>query len=271
MTAPPVTQYDTMLPVRFDAPLQNPAPGGLYAVVTWTEVGEDEPSRHLTGVEIREAGNYPGDQTGVWDADWCGVPDLDGPRKEGDRADRLEPFTPVVVWAYDSCDLTAPSRAEVEARAAQALRIRESVMVGREFAERLKLDAAEHLDPAPTVDDPAAALGRIEAALAEANAVGAVHISPHLRPLLVSRQLLRPNNSGGYLTPGGHRLIFDGGYVAGLDDQIIATSMPLFGWRDQPVTRTTVDEQHNLYIAISERSVVVGYESVLAAVELETP
>lgn len=270
MTAP-VTQYDTMLPVLFDAPLQNPAPGGLYAAVTWTDIDADEPSRHLTGVEVREAGNYPGDQTGVWDADWCGVPDLDGPRKEGERGVGLDPFTPVVVWAFDSCDLTAPSRAEVEQRAAQALRIRESVMVARQFAERLKSDAAAHLDPASTTDDPAVALGHIEAALAEANTVGAVHVSPHLRPLLVSRQLLRPNNSGGYLTPGGHRLIFDGGYVAGLDDQIIATSAPLFGWRDETQLRSAVDERHNAYIVVAERSVTVGYEAVLAAVTLETP
>ena len=35
-TMPPVTTYDTPLPVDFVPPLQNPAPGGLYPNVFWT-------------------------------------------------------------------------------------------------------------------------------------------------------------------------------------------------------------------------------------------
>jgi hypothetical protein len=46
MTTPVLT------PLRFDAPLLNPSPNGLYAATAWTEIGPDEPSRHLTGVEV---------------------------------------------------------------------------------------------------------------------------------------------------------------------------------------------------------------------------
>lgn len=105
----PVTTHPDMLPVRFEAPPVNPAPGGLYSSVFWTDVGTDEASRHLTGVEVRGA-NFPGDQVGVWDTDWCGVPALDGDRKEGERGGVLDPFDPLVVWAFDSCDATEPSR-----------------------------------------------------------------------------------------------------------------------------------------------------------------
>ncbi len=55
----PVTTHPGMLPVHFEAPPVNPAPGGLYSSVFWTEVGTDEASRHLTGVEVRGA-NFPG-------------------------------------------------------------------------------------------------------------------------------------------------------------------------------------------------------------------
>ena len=96
----PMTTHPDMLPVRFEAPPVNPAPGGLYSSVFWTEVGTDEASRHLTGVEVRGA-NFPGDQVGVWDAPWCGVPALDGDRKQGERGGILDPFDPLVVDMAD--------------------------------------------------------------------------------------------------------------------------------------------------------------------------
>jgi hypothetical protein len=171
-----------------------------------------------------------------------------------------------VVWSYDACDLTEPSRAEVEQRAAQLLRMRESVMVAREFAGRLLADAAD-LGPVPTVDDPVAALAALEGELAEANVVGYLHLSPEWLPVLTSAQLIARAGTN-WTTPGGHRLILDGGYVEGLGQTIVATSAPLFGWRDAPQLRTTLDERANLYIAIAERSVTVGYEAVVAAVEI---
>ncbi|MGH3556415.1 hypothetical protein [Mycobacterium sp.] len=269
MTMPAPTTYAEMLPVHFEPPLVNPAPGGLYPNVLWTDVGLDEASRHLTGVEVRNV-NFPGDAaTGVWSVPWCGVPDLDGERKEGERGGDLPPFEPVVAWAFDSCDLTAPSRAEVEQRASQALRLRESVMVAREFAERLKLDAAD-LGATGQVDNVVDALAGIEGEFAEANVLGYVHLSPEWLPVLVSAQLVARSGTK-WTTPGGHALVLDGGYRDGLGQTMIATSAPLFGWRDQPQVRTSLDERRNLYIAIAERSVLVSYEEVIAAVEVTQP
>jgi hypothetical protein len=251
----------------FEAPAQTPAPGGLFAEVTWTAVLNSQPSRFLNGVEVRGV-NFPGaSQTGIWDAPWCSVPALDGPRKEGQRGGNLGPFDPVVVWAFDSCDLTEPSRREVEARASQALRLRESVMVARQLADRLKIDAA-YLDSIPAVADLVAALAHIEGAFAEANVVGLVHLSPEWLPVLVSAHLVTRSGTR-WTTPGGHALVFDGGYRAGLGRTMIATSGPLFGWRDEPQVRTAADERHNTFVAVAERTVLVGYEAVVAAVEIE--
>ncbi|WP_409437223.1 hypothetical protein [Mycobacterium sp. SMC-14] len=264
MTMPTPTVHDSPLPVAFDVPPINPAPGGLFAAVDWQP--SDGPSRFLTGVELRGM-NFPGDQVGVWDVPWCGVPVLDGPRKEGTRGDVLDPFEPVTVWAFDACDLTAPSRAEVEQRAAQALRMRESVVVARQFATRLLADAAVLSGVIPTATDVVAALSTIEGEFSESNALGYVHASPDWLPVLVSAQLLTRSGAR-WTTPGGHALVLDGGYRAGLGATMIATSAPLLGWRDGVVTRTSLDERQNLYVAIAERSVLVSYEAVVAAVEI---
>lgn len=268
MTAPttlpdfPVSSHNKMLPVLFEPPAQNPAPGGLYPNTVWTPVGDQEASRHLTGVEVRPVGNF-GDaaSSGVWDAPWCAVPDLDGDRKEGVRGDGLDPFDPVVVWAFDSCDLTEPSRAEVEARAAQTLRMRESVMVARQLADRLLVDAGSP----EVVDDAVTALAHIEGEFSDANAVGFVHLSPEWLPVLVSAQLVSKSGTK-WVTPAGHTLVLDGGYRAGLGTAMVATSAPLFGWRDAAQVRTSLDERRNMYVAIAERTVLVGYEAVIGAV-----
>ena len=57
----------TLSPVKFDAPLVNPAPGGLYPVTSWSDATEDEPTRWLpSGVEVRGY-NYGGEGAfGVW-------------------------------------------------------------------------------------------------------------------------------------------------------------------------------------------------------------
>jgi len=262
MTAPTPVVHDTMLPVRFEPPLRNPAPAGLFAAVQWTAVGPDEPSRHLSGVEVREVGNYPGLQVGVWERAWCRPPAPTGSdRKSGTRGDVLDAFEPVVVWAFDSCDLTEPSRREVEARAAQALRVRESVVVGRDFADRLLADAGT-----PTsAEDAVAALGHLEGVLAEANTIALVHASPVLLPVLVSAHLVTRSGAG-WVTPAGHSLVIGGGYLTGLGATLVATSAPLFGWRDNPQVRTAIDEKANTFIAVAERTVVIGYEAALAAV-----
>lgn len=272
MTAPtslpdfPVTTYASPLPLHFEAPPVNPTAFGLYSSTAWTEIGADQPSRHLHGVEVRSSGNYGGDlAAGVWDAPWCGDPQP-GQLKQGERPEILEPFSPITVWAADECDLTAPSRAEVQARAQQLLRLEEQVLVEREFAERLKLDAAD-LGTPQTADSLKLAVGYLEGAAALTNTLTYFHVGAQW----ASQEFGLVLKSGTrWVSPLGHVWIFGGGYVEGLDNTIIATSQP-YGWRDEPQIRTTMDTGRNLFVAIAERTVVIGYEAVVAAVEITAP
>lgn len=264
MTMPTPTTYDSMLPVHFEVPLLNPSPNGLYPATFWTEIGADEPSRHLTGVEVRPAGNYGGENaSGVWGAPWCSVPPFGGDQKEGDRPAGLDSFEPVTVWAYDECDLTAPSRVEVRQRAMQIMRLEEQVAVEREFAARLLLDAA-NLGAPQTTASFKLAVGALEGAMALTNTLGFFHAGAQWP----SQELGLVVKSGTQLvSPLGHVWVFGGGYVEGLENVIVATSQP-FGWRDQVQLREAIDERHNTFAAIAERTVLVGYESVIAAVEI---
>lgn len=258
MTAPPIETYGSLLPVPFAAPPVNPSPQGLYAATAWTDI--TGPSRHLSGVEIRPAGNYGGGSAfGVWESDWCSVPPLDGERKEGTRPDWLDPFAPVTVWAYDECDLTAPSRREVEQRAMQIFWLHEHVAVEREFANRLLTDAGSP----EAVATLTAAIGHLEAQFAITNTVGFIHAGVQWAAAAAASQLVGKSGTK-LITPLGHTLVFGGGYVEGLEDTLVATSQP-FGWRDATVLRTAIDERRNIFAAIAERSVLVGYEHLIGA------
>ncbi|MCV7368531.1 hypothetical protein CRI77_22430 [Mycolicibacterium duvalii] len=252
-----------MLPARFDVPALNPATPGLYATTSWTEVAAGEPSRHINGVEVRGP-NYGGkDAAGVWTAPWCSVPPIDSPeRKEGTRPGILDPFEPVTVWAYDECDLTEPSRREVEARAAQVFRLQEQPMVEREFAARLLVDAGElpgGIAARPTLKE---AVAYLEGEGAKTNTMVYFHVAADL--VAIEPDLFARSGTA-RVSPSGHTWVIGGGYVAGLANTIVATSQP-FGWRDTVQVRTAMDEHRNLFAAIAERTVLVGYEAVVAAV-----
>lgn len=251
MTAP------VLAPTRFQAPLINPAPDGLYAATRWTEIGPGEPSRHLNGVEVKGS-NYGGDNAfGVWEGHYCSAPQP-GQKKEGERPEILDPFDPVTVWAYDECDLTAPSQREVELRAAQIMRLEEQVAVEREVGNRLLLDAGTP-ETAATLK---LAVGYLEGRMAQTNTVGYFHAGAQW----ASQEFGLVIKSGTrWTSPLGHVWIFGGGYVEGLANTIVATSQP-FGWRDQVALRTAIDERTNTFAAIAERTVLVGYEALVAAV-----
>jgi hypothetical protein len=259
------TETGTLAPVQFDAPLANPAPGGLYAATSWTDEPAGGPLRWLADGVVVRPHNYGGENAfGVWAADWCASPDdlAEGDVKDGVRPTIPDSFVPVTVWAYDECDMTAPSQAEIRERAAQNLRLLEPLAVEREFAARALLDAGT-----PTsADDLVDAVARLEAAFAKTNTVGLVHASPAVAATADRHNLIR--RSGGALrTPLGHRWVLGGGYVDGLGGKLVATG-PTFGWRGDVTTIETTKAQHNVHAAIAERSVVVGYEKALAAVEL---
>ena len=247
--------------VHFVAPNVNPAVPGLYAATDWQN---DPLNRFLHGVEVRGA-NYGGDDaSGVWATAWCAPPPLDNEeRKEGDRPGILDAFDPITVWAYDQCDLTAASRAEVEERVQQILRLQEQTMVEREFAVRLLVDAAD-LGTTPTRDTLKRAVSYLEGQVAQTNTAGYFHASAELVALEPDLFIKSGTNR---VTPSGHNWIIGGGYVEGLEDTIVVTSQP-FGWRDAPTTRTAPAVRDNIYAAVAERSVNIGYEAVIAAVTI---
>lgn len=250
--------------LQFDAPLANPSPTGLYAATVWEDVAG--PSRFVgAGVTIRPH-NYDGDtQFGVWDADWCASLDDLGPDdlKDGERlVPTMDSFEAMVVWAYDQCDLTSPSQAEVRTRAQQVLRLHEQTAVETEFATRMLTDVAA----SPSVADIVAAVSALEVELAKTNTLGLIHASPAWAAYAAEAQLLV--RSGTTLkTPLGHTWVFGGGYAEVLDDQLVASS-PTYGWRDEVALRTTIKQEWNQFVAIAERAVLVGYEAVIAAVTI---
>lgn len=245
--------------IEYEAPLVNPAPQGLYTVTSWNEVAG--PSRFLgEGVRIRPH-NYGGsDAFGVWDATWCVDP---ADTKEGTRPDPdTTPFDPIVAWAYDQCDLTAPSQAEVRQRAAQNLRLLEQAAVETEFGTRLLADA-DTPDAAGSIED---AVSQLEVMLAATNTVGLIHASPKWAAHAAKANLI-VRTGAGLKTPLGNAWVFGGGYITTLGDTLAASS-PTFGWRSEPVVRDTVKTEYNQFVAIAERAVVVGYEMALGAVTI---
>lgn len=254
-------------PIRFDAPLVNPSPGGLYAVTQWTDVPEGEPVRWLAeGVDVFPK-NYGGDESfGVWTAPWNAVEsDLtEDDVKTGVRPERLDPFVPITLWAADevSLFLTGSSRDEVRVRAAQNLRMNEQVAVELAFAERMLDDAGTPTSAADLID----ALGILESAFATTSTLGFIHVAPKYLPRATALQLV--NRSGSALkTPGGHTWVFGGGYVDGLGDKLVATSQP-FGWRTEPMLKAADAPDGSKFEAIAERSVLVVYEALVGAVEI---
>jgi hypothetical protein len=117
------------------------------------------------------------------------------------------------------------------------------------------------------VADLVEAVGELEAVLADLNVVGVIHASPALLAPLVSRLLVTRTGTA-LRTPGGHALVVDGGYRPVFGDDLLIATSPTFGWRTPVEVRETIDPQTNTFIAISERSSVVGDEAAVGAVSI---
>lgn len=251
------TPVQTLNPVEFEAPLVNPSPNGLYAATAWTD--ETGAPRWLaSGVRVRPH-NFGGeDAFGLWDVDWCDPEP--GELKDGVRPAIPDPFDPYTAWAFDMCDLTAPSQAEVRARALQNLRLVEQTAIEREFAARLLIDAGT---PTPAADI-IAAVAHIEAAFAKTNTTGLIHAPASLAAAAQRFGLIIRAGGGALKSPLGHTWVFGGGYVEGLGSTIVGTS-PTFGWRNPVELREAVEAKFNEFVAVAERSVVIGYEHSVGA------
>jgi hypothetical protein len=181
-------------------------------------------------------------------------------RKEGDRLPDTDPFGPVTVWASGTCDMTDYGQSE-----AITLRLLEQVAVERELAERLLADSAAVTVERATLPS---AISYLEGLLAETNTAGIVHASPQWASIGATQGQagLWVRSGTAIMTQLGHSLAFGGGYVDGLGTTLVATSNPIFGWRDETALRTIFHPQTNEFIAIAERSVALAYEEIIGAV-----
>lgn len=253
----------TALPTIFDVPLVNPSPNGLFAVTNWQNDGE--PLRWLPeGVDFRIY-NYGGeDAFGVWGAPWCvASADLEvGDVKDGERPTFPDAYVPMTTFGYDECGLTAYSRDQVRIRAQQTHRLQEPNAAETQFATRLLTDAGT-----PTaVADIVAAVAALEASLAKTNTVGFIHAGAQWAAL-AAQALLIVRSGAALKTPLGHTWVFGGGYVDALGAKLVATS-PTFGWRGPVEVRDAIKQEWNQFIAIAERSLVIGYEALVGAVNI---
>jgi hypothetical protein len=188
--------------------------------------------------------------------------------KFGTRPDILDPFAPITVWAYDECDLTEASRAEIIARAGQILALEEQVGVEREFAARLLLDANDLPGSIQTVTDISLAVGYLEAQMSLTGTQGYFHVGAQWAAAMTAFNGLFNRQGTRFVSPLGHVYVLGGGYVDGLDATIVATSQP-YGWRDDPTITTAIDTVHkDVFAAVAERSVAIGYESLITAVTI---
>lgn len=267
-----------LLPVEFIPPLIAPAaPYGLAAATSWVDALSEEALRWLpAGVQFRLRTHRAPGAFGVWGAPWCaGLDDLDaddiktGPPPEDDDPD---PFAPITTWAFDrlqECgNLSEFDRNQVRERVAQTFAIREPLAIETEFATRLVASAGT-----PTnADDLVGAVGALEQAFSTTGTVGLIHARVSLLAMAEHlRMIIRdPATPGVLRSPAGHRWVFGAGYATPLGDSLIGTSAT-YGWRDQVSVRDALQPWRNQFIAIAERSVLVGYEAVIGAVEITPP
>ncbi|MGV0738229.1 hypothetical protein ABQF35_14285 [Mycobacterium syngnathidarum] len=252
-----------LAPVSFDAPLVNPAPIGLFAATQWTD--EDGPLRWLaSGVDFRVFNYGGGTAFGVWTAPWDAAhSDLDaGDVKKGERPEFPGTFTAFTSWASDEGNLTTWSQDEVRARAQQVHRLQEPNAVETALATRMLADAGTP----GTVANIVTAVAELEGLLAKTSTVGLIHASAEWAAPAAQANLIR-YNSGKLVSPLGHTWVFGGGYVDGLGDKLVATS-PTYGWRGQVALRDAMKLEHNKFQAVAERSLVVGYEALIGAVDI---
>lgn len=229
----------------------------------WYDGDDSDADRFLiAGVHFRTF-NYGGSSsTGQWDESWCSPPTYHpSPTKSGTRPTDPDDYTPVVVWAYDQCDMSPYSYTEVKRNAQQWLRLLAPINVEQEFAVRMLADAGE----LPSAVDFTTALGQLEGAIAASGTVGYIHASATLASAAGRcSNIVHDKQTGQLKTHLGNIWVFGGGYVSTLENTLCATSR-VYGWQSEAVLRDTVEERYNQFVAVAEQSFAVGYEAFLGA------
>lgn len=249
----------------WDAPPVKPSLLGLYGHVSW--LTDPDPDRMLLhgGIKIRPH-NYGGD-TAVddWSQDNFALSSDDiTDLKTGSRPDisSLTAFVAKTVYAFDktqAADIRDVSLTEVRARASHNLELLEQGDLESALGTRLMSDAGTP----STATSLAEAVGILETKIALTGTTGAIHASPAMASLAAQDQILIgsfPN----YTTALGNQWVFGGGYDDPLGTTLVATS-PVYGWRTGVLTSESLTPLGNVFIAVAERSVLLGYEKFIAA------
>lgn len=245
--------------VNYDAPPVNPSTSGLYLISTIHEQAAGTPNRILGGIDIWPINTDLG--WGTWPTDPCSTPQP-GLLKHGVRSQPEDAFTPLEIWGYDECDPAEPVET-IKARSLQNLRLHEQGLVEAHFAGRLLADASTPV----SVPDLVAAIGELEVAIGETGTTGIIHLSMRYSSALDAAGIIPPSSSPIPRTRLGNALAFGGGYDATLGNALVATG-PTTVWRSEIFQQDTIDVDAHLRSAIAERTVVAGYESLIAAVEV---
>lgn len=241
-----------------------PFPQGLYQHVKWVQ---DEQGKFLINEGVVFKPMNFGAELGAYDAGWCEEPTPPLTPMERPDIDNLEanPFTHETVWTADTneCgDLTAQSRQEVRDRVLANFLRTEQVAAERQFAATLLDDlGAFSITPTPatSIKD---AMGILTDAAAEVG-VGDVYV--HGRPYWALQEY--GLFTADLQTTLGIQLVVGGGYVDGLGDTLVATT-PVYGWRTSPGQLESLSPEENDLYSLTQRSVLFGYEKIIAAVTI---
>lgn len=187
--------------------------------------------------------------------------------KTGSRPEDTDPFPPMTTWAYGQCDMTRYGRDEANTRAQQNLRLLEPIAAERDFSIRLLADSAGGVVDRDLLPS---AISYLEGLIAETGTLGIIHANPQWASVGAAQGQLWVRQGTTIKTPLGHSMAFGGGYVDGLGTTLVATSAPIFGWRDDVQLRSILNPETNESIAVAERSVALAYEEIIGAVTVTT-
>ena len=160
------------------------------------------------------------------------------------------------------------ARAEREARAFQALTVKEEGSVGQVLATGLTTAGQDTLNPSladaasgGTGATATAALAVLEDAIAT-NLMGLlawVHVTPATLVELVSATAVYSGRHGSWRTPSGHLVVASPGYVGNIDDELVATTEVFASVGSIDLVRT-VDRSDNRYLAVHEAPALAVFD-----------
>ncbi len=239
------------------------APSGFGLLNVATPVADNDKRFPFNGVSLQS----PNCSTsfGSWPVAPCVDPTDPDAIKAGDRQPYGPVFEPTGTWAYEECD-PQETDAQNTARALVTLRLRQPIIVEQEFAARLIADSA-----AGDVESTSflAAIGNLEERIGETGMNGFIHASIRFAALAADAGILVKSGSL-WKTQLGNTWVFGGGYADVLADTLVATG-PVYFWRGNEKTFTTLDERINRRAAVAEQQIVVAYECFAESATIVPP